>query len=177
MDRVHAPGVEAEPLDHPAPHPVADHDHLAGPRGRPVVREASKQALAAREELRQVEMLDVEERQHRRPLGRRHGHGERVVDDVGALHPLAQRAGPHGGPPHRRQSPGDRRRRAIPRRNDGLEPAAGIRRERGHERLVVVLADTCECAAELARVRLAPAGDAGHERQERQRDAHPRILG
>ena len=177
MDRVDALGVEAEPLDDAGANPVADHDHPIRARGGPVVREASKEALAAREELRQVQMLDVEEGQHRRAVGRRHRHGERVVHDVRASDALSQGAGPHGGSSHRRETPRGRGRGAIPGRDDRLEPAAGIRREGRHERLVLVGADARQRVAELAGVRLAAAGDAGHEGQEREGDAHPRILG
>ena len=60
MDAV---GVEPEPLDDPLPDPLADHDHLVRPSCGAVVGEPAEQALAAREELRQIEVLHVEERQ------------------------------------------------------------------------------------------------------------------
>ena len=64
VDRVHACALEAEPLDDPLLDPFADHDHACRAPGSAVVGESPEHPLAAREELRQVEMLHVEERQH-----------------------------------------------------------------------------------------------------------------
>ena len=85
VDRVHTCGVEPEPLDNPVGDPVADHDHAVSAPCGGVVRQTAEEALTAREESGQVEVLDVEEGQHGRPPGGRHGDRERVVDDVGAL--------------------------------------------------------------------------------------------
>ena len=52
------------------------------------------------------------------------------------------------------------------------EPVAGAGRERGHEDLVLELADPRKGAAELARIRLRSSHDSGHERQQAQPDAH-----
>ena len=70
MDCVHAGGVEPEPLDHPVGDPVADHDHAVGAPCGGVVRQPAEEALAAREELGQVEVLDVEKREDGRTAGR-----------------------------------------------------------------------------------------------------------
>ena len=60
--------------------------------------------------------------------------------------------------------------------DDGRQAAPGVGRECRDERLVLVLPDPRERAAELARVCLAPARDPGHEREEREADEHPPIL-
>ena len=81
--------VEAEPLDDALAHPLADHDDVRRPARRPVVCQAPEQPLAAWEERRQIEVLDVEQRENGRPLDRRQG-SERVVDDVGGREPPAE---------------------------------------------------------------------------------------
>ena len=156
VDRVHTCGVEPEPLDNPAGDPVADHDHAVSAPCGGVVRQTAEEALTAREESGQVEVLDVEEGQHGRPPGGRHGDGERVVDDVGALEVPSRRSRPEPGAPHRAEPPRRRRRGTVSRGDDGPEPVAGVRRERGHERLVLVLPDPREKARELSRVPLLP---------------------
>ena len=49
VDGVHAIGVEPEPLDDAALHPLADHDDMRRAACRPVVREPPKEPLAAGE--------------------------------------------------------------------------------------------------------------------------------
>ncbi len=93
VDRVDAVRVEAEPLDDALADPLADDDDVRRPARRPVVRQAPEQPLAAWEERGQIEVLDVEQRENSRALGRRHGDGERVVDDVGSREPLAEATG------------------------------------------------------------------------------------
>src|SRR6185436_4101253 len=171
VDRVHTCGVEPEPLDNPVGDPVADHDHAVSAPCGGVVRQTAEEALTAREESGQVEVLDVEEGQHGRPPGGRHGDGERVVDDVGALEIPSRRSRPEPGAPHRAEPPRRRRRGTVSRGDDGPEPVAGVRRERGHERLVLVLPDPREKARELSRVPLAAPRDTRDEREHAERDA------
>ena len=176
VDRVHALRVEPEPLDDPAARPLADHDHLVHLRGGAVVGQLAEQPLAAGEERGQVEVLDVEEGQDRRPVHRRDGDGEGIVDDVGAGQPIGEGAGAHRGARHRAKTAGDRRRGRVAGRHDRLEPAAGLGGERRDEHLVAVAADAGERAAELPRIRLRATGEPGHEREERQPDSHAAIV-
>ncbi len=53
--------IEPEPLDDPLADELADHDHLGRPARGAVVGELPEQPLAAREELGEVQVLDVEQ--------------------------------------------------------------------------------------------------------------------
>ena len=80
---MHELRVEPELLDDPPTGPLADHDDaIRLPRGA-VVGEPAEDPLPAGEELGQVEVLDVEEGEDRRPVDGRDGDREGVVDDVG----------------------------------------------------------------------------------------------
>jgi hypothetical protein len=122
-------------------------------------------------------MLDVEEGEDRWSTGRRHGNGERVMDDVGAVETLAKLPRTERGAAHGQQPPRDRHGRPVPRRDDRLEAVGRVRREGWHDCLVVVLADPRQRTTELASVRFAPARDPGDQREQRQGHAHGAILG
>jgi len=85
VDGVDADGVQAESLDDARLHPFADHDHAVGSPCRAVVGEPSEQALAPRKEPGQVEVLHIEQRQHRREVEAWKRNGQRVVDDAGTV--------------------------------------------------------------------------------------------
>jgi hypothetical protein len=78
-----AHAVDAEvPCDAVPDELARDDDASRGARSAVVV-EGPERALRAREELRQVEVLQVVHRHDRRRVERRHADRERIVDDVG----------------------------------------------------------------------------------------------
>ena len=141
---------------------------------RAVVGQAAEEALAAREEVGHIEVLDVQQRQHGRAVDGRHRDRERVVDDVGALEePAELRATVAAAIARSRPGVDVEARYPVATTVVALRP---VRCQRGDDRLVFVRPDTRQRPAQLARVGLAAARDPGDERQERQRDPHPAIV-
>ncbi len=171
VHRMNALRSDAESLDHAFLHPIADHHHLVGSPGRPVVGEPAEEPLAAREQLREVQVLRVEQRQHGRTAGGRHGNGERVVDDVGLFETAPERTRTQPGRRHRPQPAGDGRRSPVPRRHRRPQAAARVGCKRRDEGLVVVPPDPGQRSRELARVGLAATRDPGDEGEQAERDA------
>ena len=84
--------------------------------GRPrraVVGERAERPLAAREELREVEVLHVVERDRARRRDRRDPDRQRVVHGVGVLELGAERAGAGGRERHGSEPLGDRAREPV----------------------------------------------------------------
>ena len=82
-------GIEAELLDCSVAHELADHDHPVCTADRSRPRDRAEGTLRAREHLRQVEVLHVEQRRDRRLPHLRQPQCERVVHDVSAFEPCA----------------------------------------------------------------------------------------
>ena len=118
-------------------------------------------------------MLDVEEGQHGRPPGGRHGDRERVVDDVGALEIPPRRSRPEPARfPIARSRPGvvvEARYTGGDERDRSPSPASGA--SMGTSASYSVLPDSREKARELSRVPLAAPRDTGDEREHAERDA------
>ncbi len=103
-DRVDALGRDAEPLDHAPAHELAvDNDDVSVAR-RALIREAAVGALGAAEELGQVEVLEIEERDNARCVDLRHGDRERVVEHVDVFETAADPPGPSRGERHRERT-------------------------------------------------------------------------
>ena len=149
VDRVHPLRIQFEPLDRPFAHPLADHDHLVGPPCSAVVGEPPEEPLASREELRQIEVLDVEERDDSGTRHRRNRHGERIVHDLGCLERGSEGARTDGRRHHRAKPSGRRRGGAVPGRHNRREAGPRVWGQRRNERLIRVTPYPRESACEL----------------------------
>ena len=74
--------VEPEPRYGPLAHELARHNDDVRPARGAVVRDPPEEPLATREELREIEMLDVVQGCDARHAESWHGHGKREVHDV-----------------------------------------------------------------------------------------------
>ena len=106
VDHAHAVGIEAEALDRPLADGRARHDHPVGGPRRQVVPGAAEGTDTPRDELGVVEVQHVVQRHDARPPGQRHGHRERIVDEVEP--PQRPRGG--GAAKERARAPAGRRR-------------------------------------------------------------------
>jgi len=171
-DHVHTVGVEPERVEGVPADELAGNDHRACLSRGPVVGEAAERAPRRGEELGEVVVLQIVEREHACSARPRHRHRERVVDDLDlAEHPskLAREAAGDG---HRRDP-----RRATVRAGqlvygDSRKPLGGVAHAVGHERRVVERADRAERAQEVARVGLRSPLLARGEREQGDPDVH-----
>ena len=178
VDRPHALRRERQPLDQRLACVLGYRDHdLRPPRAR-AVQVLPVRELPAREVLGQELVLQVQDR--RRGCGRRDErdhHAQREVDPRERLdlQLAAKRPAPQQPARHRPHAPAHVRGGRVPPDDPRRQPVGRILRDRGQEDPVLVLPDASERPAQLARVRLRPADDPGHEREERDSDheAHP----
>ncbi len=176
-DRGDARGVDAQPRDDLAAGVVGQRQDVVRVLRGAVVGDAPERPLAAREELRQLVVLDVVERDDaRRARDPRDRDRHRVVDevdprrDVAGEHPRREQGGRHGEQPRRGavaravvRDDVHRRVRGVERRGD---PAA---REHGHPLAARVAA---ELAHECAGIGLRAARAAREQREEAEREVH-----
>ena len=166
-------------VDHPDPVPVeaegllravadegARHDHELRRASRAVVGDPPELALAAGEELWQVEMLDVVQRHRGRRLYRWDADRQRVVHGVDAGEPPDERPRPGGRPRHGRQSPGNRAGCPVLLGHLRREPLTRVGRDGRQVDAVGERPSTREGAQELAGCRFAASELTGDERQE-----------
>ena len=162
--------VEPEQLDRAVAHEGADHDHAVGAAHRAVPRNGAERALGAREEVRQVEVLEVEQRDDRRFTHGRNAKRERVVHHVGRSEARAQRPWPQRGERHRRESLPDRVRVAVLGCHVERQAAGAFGSDRWQEDAIAQLAVPREPVQKPAHVRLAAAELARYQGQERDPD-------
>jgi hypothetical protein len=169
---VHPLRVQPELLDRPFAHPLADHDDLVGPPCGAVVSKPPEEPLASREQLRQIEVLYVEERQDGRTRHPRDRNRERIVHHVGCLELGSESAWTDSRRRHRTKPSCGCRGGAVLGRHDRRNGAASIRGEGRHERLVRVTSHARESVCKLTHVRFAPARNPRDERQHAEGDTH-----
>ncbi len=170
---VHTRGIEVEQLDGSRAHELARDDDRCSASSGAVVGDAPERPARRAEELREIAVLRVVERDDSRRLRPRRGDGQRIVEHV----ELCDMGG-HGLRPASRECHGRDPERAAPRNGwvldlDGREPFGRVLGSRGHENGVVVGPDAPEPAQELPRVRLGSTEVAWRQRQEGDADAHP----
>ena len=176
MDDADQIGVEPELRHRPVAHELADHDHPVRAAHRPRPGDGSEGALCAREHLRQVEVLHVEQRGDGRAGDGREAQGEWVMHDVGPFETCAQAARPDGCLGHREQAPGDRPSRPVLRRDLRREARSELGSKRRQEHPVGVLTVAGEVAQQLAHVGLAATQLPRNEREERDPDRHRPLI-
>ncbi len=113
VDHSHRCRLEPEQLDRACADEGARADDERSRARRAMVGERPEGAFAAREELRQVEVLEVVEGNEARNGERGDTDRERIVDDLGAGERAAERCGTGGGERHRDQALGHASRRAV----------------------------------------------------------------
>ena len=96
----------------------------------------------------------------------RNAQGQRIVDDVRASQPAAQRPGPRDGCRHRDDALRNGPRAPVVGRRLRRQAFGRIGRHRRQEHAVVELTHAPETAQELSHVGLAAAELAGDEREE-----------
>ena len=88
VNHVHALGRDAESRDDSLLHERARNDHGCRSSGGAVVREPPERELRSGEHAWEVEVLDVVDGHHAWQVEWRHRNGERVVNELEAVHPL-----------------------------------------------------------------------------------------
>jgi hypothetical protein len=163
VDHLDLVGVDAHPRDERLLHVAADRDHLAGAAERRAVGDLSVEPFGAREELREEDVLDVQQADDGgRALDARQHHGQREVDRVELVeaHLVAQRAGADRRLRHRAHPSGHRAAGAV-----ALDPPAlDVVHDRRREDAVLELSDPVEGPDELSRIGLRAAHDARDQR-------------
>ena len=168
-------GRDPEPLDHPvADERRRDDDRLRRAR-RAVVGERAERPLAAREELRQIQVLEVLQRHHAGGRDRRNADRERVVDDAGRPQMPAQAARADSGERHRGEALTDRAGESVLGDDLGGEALRAVGGARRQVHAVGKRPATVQRAQQLAGRRLGAAVHAGDERQQRDPD-HAAIV-
>ena len=165
-DDVHSIRAELEQLDRASADELAHDDDGGRAPGGAVVGDTPERAPGGAEELRQVTVLGVVQRDDRRRPRPGRGDGQRVVEDVELCDVRgdglrASRGECHGRDPER-AAPSDGRILDL----DGGQTVGCVFRACRHEHHVVVRSDPPERADELSRVGLGSTEVTGRQRQQ-----------
>jgi hypothetical protein len=136
--------VDSQLLDRSAPHELADHDHPVGRAHRAVPGNPPERALAAWEHRRQVEVLEIVQRDDARRPHCRDADRRGKVDDRRRREPPPEAARPDGGFGHREEPLRHRACEAVISGDLGWQPLARVGGGRRQQHAIVELADASE---------------------------------
>ena len=175
-DDVNAIAVQPKRVMRSLAHELAGNDHGRGRACRAIVGEPAERAARGPEELREVAVLDVVQRHHRRRLYARRRHGQRIVDHVQCrpLLPDALRATCLQR--HRDDAERSALRDGRILDLDRRKPFCRVLRASRDEHGVLERPDAPERPNELPRVGLRTAQVTGRQGQQGEADAHARSL-